>query len=86
MAIQPLPRYRGLPDSPKGWGEPDGHGKKPIMRLRDYLVLSLIIMISLPIIPRLVVHLRVCRRKAEVMNSVREKQMQEEVRRDIVGE
>jgi hypothetical protein len=77
MEIQFLPRYCGLPDSPKGWGEQDGHGKKPSMRLRDYMVLSLIIIIGCPLLLSLVVHLWACHQNAESMNSFREMQMEE---------
>src|SRR5262249_7872592 len=80
MEIQLLPRYRGLPDSGKGWWEPDGHGKKPSMRLRDYVVLSLIVIISFPILRGLVLQLRTCYRDAENMNSAREWKMDEENR------
>ncbi len=80
MDMQSLSRYRGLPDSPKGWGEQDGHGKKPSMRLRDYLVLSLIIMIGFPLSLCLVVHLWVCHRDAEIRNSARGGQMEMEMR------
>src|SRR5262249_3199366 len=83
MDIQSLPRYCGLPDSPKGWGEPDGHGKKPSLRLRDYVVLSLLIMICFPINLCVTVHLWVCHRKVEILNSIREKQMGYEIRRSI---
>jgi hypothetical protein len=73
MASQSLPLYRGLPDSPKGWGEPDGHGKRPSMRLCDYVVLSLLlIMISLPLIPSLVIRLWARQRYAEISNPFRE--------------
>jgi hypothetical protein len=83
MEIQSLPRYRGLPDSRNGWWEPDGHGKKPSMRLRDYVVLALIIIIGLPIFCSLVLHLWTCRRDAESMNSARERQMEEENKRTL---
>lgn len=73
MATQSLPLHRGLPDSPKGWGEPDGHGNKPSIRLRDYVVLSLLLlMISLLLIPSLVVRLRARQRSAESSNPFRE--------------
>jgi hypothetical protein len=80
MEIQSLPRYRGLPDSGKGWGEPDGHGKTPSMKLRDYVVLSLIIIISFPILRSLILQLRTFYRDAENMNSAREWQMEEDNR------
>ena len=83
MDLQSLPRYRGLPDSPKGWGEPDGHGKKPSLRLRDYAVLALLLLICFPINPCVAVHLWVGHRKAESLNSVGEKEMEEEMRRNL---
>jgi hypothetical protein len=81
MDTQSLPRYCGLPDSPKGWGEPDGHGKRPSMRLRDYVVLSLILMIVFPISPSLVVRFLACRWDAEILQTVRDRQMEMEIRR-----
>jgi CHAT domain len=78
MDIQSLPHYRGLPDSPKMWGEPDEQGKRPRMRLRDYVVLSLLILIFFPDPLRLVDHLRVCRRRAEGLNAFRANQMGQE--------
>jgi hypothetical protein len=83
MDIGSLPRYRGLPDSPRVWGEQDGHGKKPSMGLRDYLALSFVIMISVPIVLGLVAHLWVCHGNAESMNSAREWQMEEEMCRGL---
>ncbi len=83
MDIQSLPPYRGLPESPKGWGEQDGHGKTPSIRLRDYVVLSLIIMICLPISLCLVVHLWVCHRYTQLENARRENQMEYEMRRSL---
>ena len=77
MEIHSLPRYCGLPDSPKGWGEQDGHGKKPSMSLRDYMALALIIIIGFPILLSLVVHLWAGYRYAESMNSAREREMEE---------
>jgi hypothetical protein len=81
MEMQSLPRYCGLPDSPKGWGEQDGHGKKPSMGLRDYVVLAFLILIGFPLFLSLVDHLWACHRYVESMNSVRERQMGEEIRR-----
>jgi hypothetical protein len=83
MEIQSLPRYWGLPDSPKGWGEPDGHGRKPIMGMRDYVILSLIILIGFPLFLSLVVHLWACQRYAEGLNSARERQIEMEIRRSL---
>ena len=75
MDVQSLPQYRGLPDSPKGWGEQDEQGNTPRMRLRDYVVLSLILLLCFPINSCLVVHFWACHRKAEAVNSVREKDL-----------
>jgi hypothetical protein len=83
MDIQSLPQYRGLPDTLKEWGEPDEQGTMPRMYLRDYVVLSLLIMICFPINPCLLVHFWVCHRNAEVWNSVREKQMEAERKRSL---
>jgi hypothetical protein len=83
MEIQSLPRYCGLPDSGKGWWEPDGHGKKPTMRLRDYVVLLLIIITSFPTLHGLVLHFWTCHRDAESMNSARERQIEKESRRTL---
>jgi hypothetical protein len=41
--MQPLPRYFGLEDSPIGWGEADGHGKRPSFWLRDYVAAAFLI-------------------------------------------
>jgi hypothetical protein len=81
MEIQSLPQYRGLPDSLKGWGEPDEQGNMPTMRLRDYVILSLIISIWFPINLCLVVRCWVYHGNPEVMNFVREEQMEQERRR-----
>jgi hypothetical protein len=78
MEMQSLPRYCGLEDAPKGWGEPDGHGKRPSMGLRDYVVLYLLVTIGVPILFSLAVHLWTCHRSVESINSVRERQMEEE--------
>jgi hypothetical protein len=83
MDIQSLPLYRGLPNSPKGWGEPDGHGKRPCMCFRDYVVLSLTIMICFPIMLCRVVHLSVYHQRVESLNSARENQMEQEPRRNL---
>lgn len=83
MHTRSLPRYFGLPDSPIGWGEPDGHGKRPSMGLRDYLVLALILMIGFPISPSLVVRLWALRRDAGTLESGRDRQMEMEIRRSL---
>ena len=49
MAFELLPRYRGLRDSRRLWGQPDDNGKLPRMHLWDYVVLSLLILICFPI-------------------------------------
>jgi hypothetical protein len=78
MEFQSLPRYRGIRGSRKGWGEPDGHGKKPRMGLHDYVVLSVIFMLGFPMLLSLGFHLWTCRQRAEGMNSARERQMEQE--------
>jgi hypothetical protein len=83
MSIQALPHYRGLPDSLKGWGEPDGHGKRPSLGLHDYVVLSLIILACLPTILGLVIRFWDCRRLVEATNTGREMQMEQELRHDL---
>ncbi len=75
MDIQSLPRYRGLPNSPKGWGEQDEQGKMPMMRLRDWVVLSVIIMSCLPINLCRVVQYWVCHQNLVIANSLREESL-----------
>jgi hypothetical protein len=41
--VQPLPQYYGFEDSPIGWGEADGHGKRPSFWLRDYVAAAFLI-------------------------------------------
>jgi hypothetical protein len=79
MDIRSLPGYRGLPDSPKEWGEPDDEGRLPRMRLRDYLVLALIIMICVPIDLPLLVRLWAYHRNVVIENAIREKQLEEQI-------
>jgi hypothetical protein len=83
MDIQSLPKYRGLLDSPRAWGEQDEEGKTARMRLRDYVVLSFMIMICFPISLCLVFHFWDCHRNAEMVNSARENQMEQVVRRSL---
>jgi hypothetical protein len=66
-----LPRYRGFPDSPKGWAEPDERGRTPTMRLRDYVVLSFIILMCLPINLHLAVVWWAAHRHLVIQNSSR---------------
>ena len=74
MDIHSLPRFYGLPASPKGWREPDERGKTPIMRLRDYVVLGLLNMICcFPINLPLVVGYWICHWKIVDENASREK-------------
>jgi hypothetical protein len=54
------------------------------MRLRDCLILCLINLFCVPIMLCLVVHLWAGHMNAEIMNSVRERQMEEEARRSLV--
>lgn len=83
MDIQSLPQYRGLLDSRRAWGEQDEEGKTGRMRLRDYVVLSFMVMVCFPISLCLVVHFWVCHRNAEMVNSARENVMEEVVRRSL---
>jgi len=83
MLVQSLPRYCGLPNSRRGWGEPDGHGKKPMMGLRDYIVLSLIVTICLPLLLRLAVVLWTGQEHAHGMNAAREQQLEQEDSRSL---
>jgi hypothetical protein len=83
MSIQALPHYRGLPDSLKGWGEPDGHGKRPSLGLHDYVVLSLLILVCLPAILGLVARLRDCHGYVGAENRGREIQMEQELWRSL---
>ena len=84
MNIQVLPRYRGLPDSLKGWGEPDGHGKRPSLGLHDHVLLALCILVCLPTVLGLVVRLWDCHRHVEIMNSIiREREMERELWRNF---
>ena len=55
MDFNSLPQFRGMQDSPKVWGEPDARGETPAMRLRDYVVLSLLVALCMPMLSRLVV-------------------------------
>jgi hypothetical protein len=89
MEIQTLPRYRGLADWTKGWGEADGHGKKPNLRLRDYVVLALILGVCLPInLPRLFHYWFLQRREAEVRsvpkNLLTDGEFEREFRRQLL--
>jgi len=83
MELQFLPPYPGPPDSLRGWGEPDGHGKKPSMGLRDYVVLFLIILIGFPILLCLAGRLWTYDSYAKGLNSAREKEMEQENRRTL---
>ena len=72
MDLQSLPRYRGLPDSPRGWDEPDEHGKMPSMRLRDYVVLSLLIIMCFPTGLSFLLHQWASQRSLMAANSSRD--------------
>ena len=86
MEIQSLPPYRGLPDSLKAWGEPDEQGNLPRMHLRDYVILSLLVMIWFPInLPQLA-RIRFSHRQAEAENRLREKQREEERTLKTIGD
>ncbi|HEV3119163.1 MAG TPA: hypothetical protein VGY58_19060 [Gemmataceae bacterium] len=66
-----LPRYRGLADEGKAWGEPDEQGKMPTMHLRDYLVLSVIVFLCFPINLPLLLRCTMCHQKVVVEDSSR---------------
>jgi hypothetical protein len=83
MELQFLPPYPGPPDSLRAWGEPDGHGKKPSMGLRDYVVFYLIILIGFPTLLCLADYLWTYDRHAEIRNFVREQEMEQENRRTL---
>jgi hypothetical protein len=72
MDFQALPRYRGPRNSVRGWTEPDERGKTPPMRLRDYLVLSLILGICSPIALSALVDQWVTHRRLVLQNSLRD--------------
>ena len=48
MDSKHLPRYRGLPDDGKAWEEPDEQGRMPLMHLRDYVVLCVLVFLCFP--------------------------------------
>jgi hypothetical protein len=76
MEIQSLPRFHGLPDAGIGWGEPDGHGKRPSMGLRDYMVSTLLIIGFLMFVSTAAVEGWRFHRRAESLNPVRERQVE----------
>jgi hypothetical protein len=78
MDFQSLPPYRGLPNSPRGWGEPDERGRTPSMRLRDYVALSLMIVLCFPISPSLVLQQRQRYRSLRNANSSRHEMVWDE--------
>lgn len=80
MEIQALPRYRGLSDSRRGWGKEDG---RPSLSLRDLVVLSLIVVISFPLIFRLTFDLWLRDWTVHSLNAGREREMELEMRRDL---
>ena len=81
MSIRSLPRYRGLRYSPKGRGEADGHGKRPNLRLRDYVLLTLIIVLLVPMLNYLVVRIQDSRARIDFINTLREEAMDQQMRR-----
>src|SRR3954463_12976565 len=85
MDIQSLPQYRGLPDAPRGWGEPDERGNTPRMCLRDYAALSLIIMVCFPISLCLEAHFWARHRFANALNAAREEELGRERYRQAGG-
>ena len=60
-----------------------GHGKKPSMGLRDYVVFYLIILIGFPTLLCLADYLWTYDRHAEIRNFVREQEMEQENRRTL---
>ena len=51
MDIRSLPRYRGRRDTGRGRAEPDGHGRRRAVRLRDWVFLALVAAFILPLVP-----------------------------------
>jgi hypothetical protein len=76
MDLHLLPHYRGLTDSPSTWGEPDERGQLPRLRLRDYVVLSLLLALFLPIVLGLAVNTWFYHRRLAALNEARSKEVQ----------
>ena len=53
------------------------------MRLRDYVVLCLLLMICFHMAPCLLSHFWACCRNAEILNFVRERQMEAEIKHGL---
>jgi hypothetical protein len=50
MDIRALPRYRGRREPKRGWAEPDGHGHRCGVRLRDWVALAVILGFVVPLV------------------------------------
>jgi hypothetical protein len=85
MEFQALPPYRGLPDSLRAWGEPSDHGLLPPMRLRDYVVLCVLILTFAPLFAPLRVFLWDEHWRTEALDAARRQQLQQEVLRELHG-
>jgi len=85
MEIHTLPRYRGIPDSPRAWGEPDERGKVPSMHLRDYVVLAFLVALSAPLFVCVVFDAWVNHRRAMLLDAARCGQMQSDMSHDLFG-
>lgn len=71
MDLLSLPQYRGLAVSLRAYAEPDEQGLLPAMRLRDHVVLTLLIAICGPMLLGLVVKFCDERRLTERLESTR---------------
>jgi hypothetical protein len=78
MDIHSLPPYHGLSDSRRAWGEPDDSGKTPALRLRDYVILSIMIALCLSILSGRLVDALVYHQRVLDWDAARRGQMQQE--------
>jgi len=85
MDFRSLPPYRGLPDSLRACGEPNEQGLLPAMRLRDYVVLGVLIVIFAPMLVPLTVYVWDEHRRSEGWDAGRRQQLQQELFRDFPG-
>jgi hypothetical protein len=74
--MQPLPRYFGVEDSPIGWGEADGHGKRPSFWLRDYVAAVLVIVVLFPIGICTIAHIWPAHDRTMYLDRLRQMRMQ----------
>jgi hypothetical protein len=74
MEIRSLPQYRGLADSANHRAEPDDRGQIPGVRLRDWVLLSVLIILALQICAFLAVRIWTNHAYAEAQNAAREQQ------------